>query len=424
MIVRVALSTAVLLLAASFAPARAENSVAITAVCADASSSGPPGCPALQAGVVNWTVCSKRCDFTGPLEAWNAARRAVMFGQFASITIKVADGAYDVADQFYTDQSGTATVHLVGNVEAPRKVVFNFTKIAGTNLSGFVAERGGGVGQARAPGVDGVTLNGEGARTARTVWENQSYGAGALALGSGSNIYFGPHVVVQNFYYGVLADQGGRFVGDGGTFQNAGDSNLLARFGGVVQCLSCTLATAAHLFTNAYGAAEVLGRNALAEGSASMYIDGSNATDAEVACISAHTNASVWAHGVVAQSCAKYGAEAQQNGMIELGRSRITYSGVGAYADTGGRLNVDGLELANNRFDGLNVNGGAATGSGLKSHDNAGYGVRVLNAGRAELYGANALLLRNRSGKVHVQQHVGCTGDGGGCVPASMLIMD
>ena len=424
MIVRVAFLTASLSLAANFSLARADGSVAANAACGSASSSGPPGCLALQADVVEWTVCRESCDFTGPLEAWNAARLAVRFKPLTSITVKVADGAYDVPDQFYTDQSGTAAVHLVGNIAAPEKVVFNFTKIVGTNYSGFAAEQGGRIGQARAPGVDGVTLNGVGARKARAEWDKQSYGAGALALGSGSNIYFGSHVVVQNFYYSALADQGGRFVGDGGTFRNAGDSNLLARFGGVVQCLSCTLATAAHLFVNADGAAEALGRNALAEGSASMYIDGSNATDAEVACISAHTNASMWAHRVVARSCVKYGAEAQQNGMIELGHSRIAYSGTGAYADTGGRLNVDGLDLANNRFDGLNVNGGAAAGSGLKAHDNAGYGVRVLNAGRVELYGTSAFLLRNRSGNVYVQQHVGCTGDSGGCVPVSMLIMN
>lgn len=370
------------------------------------------------------TVCPSGCTHANPLDAWNAAKAAVAATPGRQVTIRVADGEYRVADQFYTDQPDTQGIQVVGNAAAPGKVVFHFTNIVGNNGDGFTAERGGRIGTATRPGVDGVTLDGVGARRGRADWASQSYGAGALALGSGSNIYFGPHVVVQNFYYGVLADQGGRFVGDRSTFRNAGDANLLARFGGVIQCLSCTLATAAHVFTNAHGATETLGRNAMAEGSASLYADGSTASDGQVACFAAQTNATVWAHGVTGTACPAYGATAEQGGMIELNHARFTASGTGAYAGTGGRMNVDGLELDHATADGIVLDGGAATGTGLNAHDNGGFGVKVIKGGRGEFYGTGALLLRNRAGRFFVEHAAGCTATDTPCNPGGTLIVN
>ena len=375
-------------------------------------------------GVLTWTVCASGCTYTNPLAAWDAARGIVAFGPYASVVIKVADGTYAMPGPFYTDQPGTQAVHLVGNAATPGAVVFEFDHIVGTNGSAFVAERGGRVGMVGNPGIDGVTLRGTGARASRTAWADQSYGAGALALGSGSNIVFGPHVIVDGFYYGVLADQGGRFVGDGGTFRNAGDANLLSRFSSVIQCLNCTLATAAHLFTDPHGVAQALGSNALAEGSASLYVDGSTAADAQVACIHAKTNGAVWAHAVVATKCVTYGAAAQQLGTIELGRARITASNLGAYAGSGGLLNVDGLEADHNTYDGIKLDGGRAIGTDVRAHDNGGFGIRVEKQGHGEFYGSSAALRGNAAGPVFVEQTEGCSSARVPCSPASTLILN
>ena len=373
-----------------------------------------------------WTVCSSGCTYTNPLTAWNAASAFVLLGPAAVITINVSDGTYSITDKFYTNQPATEAIHIVGNVATPANVVFNFTNIVGNNNDAFAADAGGRIGTSTFPGVDGVTLNGVGARTNRTTWVANSQGAGAFALGTGSNIYFGPHVVVQNFYYSALADQGGRFVGDASVYTNAGDSNLLARFGGMIQCLSCTLATAAHIFTNTHGDSETLGHNALAEASGSIYVDGSTGTDAQIACFAAHTNGSAWAHGVTGTACIAYGAAAQQNGMIEVGYSHFTGNNAGVYADTGGRMNVDHVESNANTFDGMILSGGYATGTAFNSHNNGGYGVKVMKQGRAELYATTALLLNNNpvdpTHQFFVEQASGCTGVFAMCGLASTYI--
>lgn len=364
-----------------------------------------------------WTVCASGCRYTDPLAAWRDALSVPRYGA-QSITIKLGDGTYSVGEQFFTDCACGEYIRIVGNTGNPAKVVLNFDHIAGTNYSGFVVIDGGRIGF-----VDGLTIQGSGARTARSSWAPQSYGAGVQARGSGSNIKLGPHVIVDSFYYSLLADQGGRVVGNGSTYRNAGDVNVLARFGGVVECLACVMQTASHIFTNAHGDAETLGYNALAEGG-SLYIDGSTVSDGEVACAAAQSNGMAWAHQVTGSRCVGYGAKASQNGFIELGHARFSNSGTGARADTGGGMNVDALELDHNAHDGLQLDGGHATGASLSAHDNGGYGVRLSKQGRAELYATQPLLRGNAAGPYSVEQLMGCKAANTPCNQASVLIIN
>ena len=372
-------------------------------------------------GTLNWTVCPSGCTYSSPLDAWNTARKLLSVGPFASINIQVANGTYTLTDAFYTKSTITSAVHFLGNTSNPSAVVFNFTNIVGNNGSGFFANKGGQIGSSGTPGVDGITIRGNGARIDRSTWADQSYGGGAFALGTGSMIYFGPHMVVDSFYYSVIADQGGRFVGDGGTFKNAGDVNVLAKFGSSVQCQHCTMTTASHIFNDTFGNPQTLGYNALAEGSASLYVDGSTASDAQQACFASHTAATVWAHGVTGSHCT-YGAASSQQAVIELANSHFFANSSGIYVSTGGGASVDFVELNLNTFDGLYNDGGSVWGNAINSHNNGGYGVRTQKVGRSELYNTLPLLLGNTSGALYTETESGCHETFTVCTKASTFI--
>ena len=384
----------------------------------------PPPAGDVLTGSVTWTVCASGCRFANPLDAFHAARGIAGFGPFASVTIQVADGTYAIADQFYTAEPGMAAVHVVGNTAHPGNVVFDFTRIAGTNLSGFVAEAGGRIGRTGAPGIDGVTLHGTGARLDRSTWADQSYGSGIIALGSGSNVVVGPHVVVDGFYYGIYAYQGGRVTADGATVRNAGDVGAFAAMGGVLLCRGCTVQTASHVHTDAHGAAEALGYGIKAEGAAFAYADGATVSDAQVGCIAATSNGAVWAHGAAASGCGAAGVRADEGGTVEADHAHLHGNRLGAYAVTGGRVSLTGAELDHNAADGALADGGSVFGTGVRSHDNGGSGVRVQKQGRGEFYGTLPLLLRNAGGAYRVEPQSGCTGPTSPCTPASTLILD
>ena len=373
---------------------------------------------------VNWTVCATGCNYSSPLDAWEAAKRLSFYGPDTSITIAVADGTYPLANQFFSDQAGTGYVRFIGNVSAPGNVVFSFTNIAGNNGNGFLLRDGGRLGRPGLPGIDGITLRGVGALSGRSTWADQSYGAGIQVLGAGANAYIGSHVVVDSFYYGLLADQGGRIVADGATLTKAGDVNALARFGGVIECQTCSFVTASHVFTNSYGQAQTLGYSVMAEAGGAVYADGSTATDAELACYVARSNGAMWAHAVTATSCKGKGASAEEGGMIELNHSTFNNNQTGIYAISGGVVGVDAVTISGSTFDGLFLDGGRAQGTTISSSGNGGYGVRVQKQGRAELYDTLARLTNNTAGPYFVEQEYGCGLNYEPCSPGSTLIID
>ena len=370
-----------------------------------------------------WTVCAVGCTYSTMAAVWTKLDATLAIAPTASIDIVLSRGVFEQGFALSTVKD-LSNVHIRGDCTTPGGTVLRFTNIVGNNGSGFRTESGGKIGRLDAPGVDCLTIQGVGARIGRSEWADQSYGAGAFALGTGSTIHFGPKVVVDGFYYSVLADQGGRFVGNRSTYKNAGDSNLLARFGGVIECQFCTLATASHVFNNAYGALEALGHNALAEGSASLYVDGSTATDAQIACFASHTGATVWAHAVSGIRCIVYGASADQGGVMEIGHSKFAQNGTGVHAGSGGILNIDFVESNNNTYDGMLLDGGRAVGSGFNGHNNGGVGVKVLKQGKGELYATMPLLLNNTGGPFYVEPENGCLASFQVCNPASTLIMD
>lgn len=304
-----------------------------------------------------WSVCATGCTFTSPTAAWAAGRAFVAFGPYSSITINVSDGTYTLMEPFFTEEPGTATIHFVGNVGNPAAVVFQYLNITGNNGSAVVAINGGKFGTAGLPGMNGLTVIGYGAQINRETWNSQSYGAAFLSLGSGSNIHIGSAMLVSHFYYSVLADEGGRFVGEAGSsYSYAGDVNLLARHGGVIHCNGCHATTASHILPGE----GIFGFNFLAEAGGALYVDGSTGNDAQVACFAAQTTASMWAHDVVGSGCGSAGGRVAQGAFAEFTRAHFYSNSLGIYVISGGMASVDGAELNANTYDGLGIKIGRA----------------------------------------------------------------
>lgn len=369
---------------------------------------------------VTWSVCASGCNYTHPTPAWAAARSYVAFGPFAYITINVAPGTYTVTEPFVTEEPGTANIHFVGNPANPSSVRFQFTNIAGNNGMAFMAMNGGRIGNAGVPGVTGVWLQGIGAQISRSAWTAQSFGAGAFASGSGSNIHMGA-VRISNFYYSVLADEGGHYTGDPGSFyQSAGDVNVLARHGSVVHCLGCVAQSASDI----RGAEGTFGFNFLAESASAVYVDGSTGTDAQVACFAAQTAASMWAHDTEGSNCGASGARATQGAFLELTRARLHGSPSGVVVLSNGSVSVDGTELYGNQFNGLWVVGGQAYGNALRSHNNGSFGIKAEKGARTELYDALAGSTGNGDGAIYNETGVPCQVLNGPCNPPSLMIIN
>lgn len=368
-----------------------------------------------------WSVCSTGCRFASPLDAWAAARAYVAFGPYSSITINVADGVYSLNAPMITEEPGTSSIHFVGNLANPSAVQFNYPNITGNNGSAVIALNGGRFGNSNTPGMNGIAVTGYGAQVDRQTWKDQSYGAAFLSLGSGANIHIGGAMIVSHFYYSVLADEGGRFVGDpGGQYAFAGDVNLLARHGGVIHCLTCHMTTAAHILPNNGGE---FGFNIMAEAGGAVYADGSTGTDAQVACFAAQTSASMWAHDVTGSNCGAAGGRVVQGAFAEFTRAKFYNSGVGIIVYSNGNASVDGAELYSNKFEGLHAIGGQAYGNNLYSHDNGAWGVKGEKGSRIELYNSLATITGNTAGPVFNETGVPCTVLNGACLPPSLAII-
>ncbi len=311
----------------------------------------------------------------------------------AIVTIKIADGNYVVPDQFIVNNPQYGNVKILGNQSDLSKVILNFD--ATNNKNAFIAMDGGRIGL-----VDGLSINCVGARIGRSDWNLQAYGAGIQATGSGSQIRVGSNIHINNCYYGELADNGSSIFNDNGVeVNNSGDVNFLARFNSHITCLSCRGITASHITLDQFGGTVVLGFNFLAESSASMYVDGSYGADAQVAGFAAQTSASMWAHLVHAENGQSYGGLVKQNGYIEFSHAHFNNNSGGILVSGGSGANIDGVETAFNKFDGIGADTNSTVeGSGALSHDNGGFGFKATKKSVIYSYGSAAASTQNAAG--------------------------
>lgn len=338
-----------------------------------------------------WTVCASGCLYSNPLDAWHAAIGA-NFINGAVLTVSIANGTYNLNDQFFTNVTKTQYVHVIGNTTDPSKVILNFTNTKGTNLGGFSAYRGGKIGL-----IDGVTIqaptDGTGSKAStdslgRHIWNSQSYGGGVQAYGSGSSITLGSHVVIRGFYYSLVADNnGGIDAPQGGVSMSiAGDVNAMARGGGVIVCTPCS-ATDASDYTNP---SIQLGSNYDAERGGSLYIDGSTGSKSLVNGIVGLTGGHIWAHNTVFSGSLISG---QGSGAWVTGNSSVEFTGAkfsgylnGVLAQSGGVAFIDSCTITANT-NGVVADGGHVNGGSTIIKNNTGIGIQALHQGTVLMFG-------------------------------------
>lgn len=337
-----------------------------------------------------WTVCASGCLYSSPLDAWNAAQ-STNFLNGAWLTISIADGTYNLNNQFFTSIDKTQNVRVVGDTADPSKVILNFTNTKGTNLSGFAAYKGGKIGL-----IDGVTIqaptDGTGSlastdSSGRHIWNSQSYGAGVQAYGAGSNITLGAHVVIRGFYYSLTADNnGGIDAPSGGVSMSiAGDVNAMARGGGVIVCTPCS-ATDASDYTDP---TNTLGSNYDAERGGSLYIDGSTGSKSLVNGIVGLTGGHIWAHNTVFSgsliSGSGSGAWVTGNSSAEFMGAKFSGYLNGVLSQSGGEAFIDACAITANT-NGAVADGGHISGAGATIANNTTYGIQALHQGSVVLF--------------------------------------
>lgn len=291
------------------------------------------------------------CDWTGKHriqpQAW--------------ITIQVADGQYNWKNIECVVPEGDR-VKILGNTTDPSKVVINVDN--SHNGAGFVFYRGHTVFL-----IDGFTINGTYGWRKHCDWNDDSFAAAFMAVGSGAGVQIGKNVRVNKMYYGVMADHNASVSApEGGlTVDEAGDVGIIARWNGSVDARNTTVNNSCHI-----NAKDNLGFGYMAEIKGSMRVDGSTATGNNVAGFAVQNGGSAWAHDVKANNNA-IGVYANELGSIEANNAETTGGKAGFEANSGSYILADGAKATLAEGSGFNAtdSGIINLGSGATANNNA-----------------------------------------------------
>lgn len=346
-------------------------------------------------------VCPSGCTYSDPVTAWgDAIAQAHKLNGTMVIEIDIADGTYNETNNFYVPDPMGKFIDIVGDTSDPSKVVLNFTATKGTNFNAFDASNGGMIGL-----IDGVTItqpsDGTGALASTNssgehTWNSDSYGGAVAAYGAGSNIQLGPHVIISNFYYSLIADDmGGVYAPSGLTMSVAGDVNAMARGGGTIVCLGCTATDVSDVTWSG----TTLGSNFDAERGGTLYIDGSTGSKSLVNGLVAQTGGSVWAHKTKFTTPLVQDSGSAITGWTG-GHIEATSSSVsgGYYADVTAAdtaiVACDDCTLTGGKV-GIVADGGRARGTGMTITNNTQYGIQAIHQGTVIGYSTYANMSGN-----------------------------
>lgn len=370
------------------------------------------------------TVCASGCQYSSPADAWDAAAKMVRYTS-GTITISISDGVYDIPRSLFTEDADMGRVAVIGDTANPAGVILNFTATKGTNSAGFEAYDGGHIGM-----IDGMTIStpvdGTGALAStdsqgRHIWNNQSYGAGIAAYGGGI-VQLGSHLQVDNFYYGLDADNNGVIDAPNGgvTVNISGDVNMMARGGGVIVCTPCT-ANGASDYTDP--AVAILGSNFDAERGGSLLIDGSTGKWTLEAGLLGLTGGHIWAHNLKLTGASNNGDGVMiaSNSTAELTGTTISGGYTNGIVVSGSSFALlTQMNISGNTGDGVQVDGGYATGSSVSVTNNGGFGYNIFHTGSGVFFDSFARATGNTGGVASVD--AGGTLNGFNFAPASLNI--
>lgn len=141
--------------------------------------------------------------------------------QAARITVQVADGIYESANQIVLNHPQGFAVAFKGNETTPDNCVLRFTH--GGTQNGLVVSQSHSVGF-----VNGFLID----MSAKALWPNA--GTGILSE-TNSTMILGNNMKVNNFYYGAMGTYGGHVRANRIEINNAGDVGLFGINNGTVE---------------------------------------------------------------------------------------------------------------------------------------------------------------------------------------------
>lgn len=211
-----------------------------------------------------------------------------------TVVIKVADGTYVLSTSLLFTHIDGARIQLIGNATTPTNCVITVTG---------------------APGFDAVICSGStlgyinGFYFTLDAKATSANNATAILSVSGSKVYCGPNIVVDNWYYGIAARDHSYIRADYAIVSTAGDVGIWAFNGSYAECNYA-------IVTNCSDGPN-LGYGIQAEYGSSVECSYANCSGNLIAGIAALSNSSVRAHYAVSSSNLGSGFLARDGGSIE-----------------------------------------------------------------------------------------------------------
>jgi len=187
--------------------------------------------------------------FTTLNAAWKFLQNALI-GQRHRITIKFADGTYNVGSRrFILNHPQGSQIAIIGNTADPTRVVLNFTGPP-VPFKGYMQDDWAflGVNAGHHIGlINGFTINGPGMSA------SSAYGEVAIGAFEASSLRVGPQLIINGAYSGIAAFFNSTIWADGITVTGGGDGNIWAYAGSTISCRNC-ISAGANTFYSKSGA--------------------------------------------------------------------------------------------------------------------------------------------------------------------------
>jgi len=343
-------------------------------------------------------MCASGCTYSSILDFAAWINTISIVGNY-QIVLNISAGTYPASGSYttYVDMHGPnwSRVQIIG--AGSGSTVLNFNNLNNLNNPAFFARDG-----ATLRFINGLTINGIGGRTGTHTWANLSAGAAFSVQGNGA-VHAGGDMIMNDWYYDVLADMGGYFLGDAGVTGNrAGDANFLARHGGSIHCERCAANGAGDVTNN-------LGFNFLAETGGHLWADGSVAKGGLFGGFCASAGGTAWYHNVTATEGSGAGIFAFLGGILFADGSTSSGNLIGVKAITNGKITASNVRSRNNISDGYHIDHGYFEGYDDTASGNGGYGAFIVDGAWARFFKSSSLFENNAKGKSFVDLGAACS---------------
>lgn len=262
--------------------------------------------------VTNSVTLNIPSRFSNFSNAWAFVKNASITSN-ATVTIQFADGTYAMGSSPYIlNHPCGSCIRILGNTTTPANVVLNSTIPAQTsgayyrnNWGMFSVYGGNCIGY-----IDGFTVNGPGVA---------NYGTVGFEAFDHSSLFFGPHMVVQNFYAEVSVLNNSYADCDYMTVRNGGDGNFFAYNHSSISAQGCLSEGASTWYARS---------GAMIEFGSSIFAPNSTFRNNAGAQVELHWNSSAMLDGSTLSNTASGTYSINCNGWCNWQDTGVTYTNV------------------------------------------------------------------------------------------------